>query len=196
MPRMGLSKERVVAAAAELIGQRGTAGFSMHALADSLHVRTSSLYNHVESMDALLSQVCAYALRRQRDMELRAIEGKDTDEAICALADAYRRFARENRQLYRLIMSAASGVEQPDAAECIVEPFLAVLSRTALTKEEKCHWQRVLRGIVHGFVSQEEAGFFAHLPADGDKSFQIAIRCYIDGLRQAERRGQHDAQHG
>lgn len=190
MPRNGLSKEKVVKAAAALIEQTGAADFSMRALANSLNVKTASLYNHVASMDTLMAGVCAYALQLQCSEEMAAIEGKAGTEAIAALAGAYRRFAKEHRQLYRLIIgSAASLGEQLDEiSRCIVEPFMKVLDATALTRAEKCHWQRVLRGIVHGFVSQEDAGFFAHLPESVDESFQTAIECYIDGLTQAEKR--------
>lgn len=190
MPRSGLSKERVVEAAAALIEQSGTADFSMRALADSLNIKTASLYNHVESMDSLMAEVCVYALQLQRRSELAAIEGKSGAEAIRALANAYRTFAKEHRRLYRLMMhtAASCGEQLDEVSQCIVEPFMKALEYAALNEHEKCHWQRVLRGIVHGFVSQEDAGFFSHLPVNVDESFQTAIQCYMDGPAQAEKR--------
>lgn len=190
MSRNGLSKEKVVKAAVALIEQSGMAEFSMRALADSLEIKTASLYNHVESMESLFVAVCAHALQMQRDMEMDAIKGKSHSEAIFALADAYRTFAKEHKELYRLIMNTAvsSGDQLSEISQCIVEPFMTVLGHTALSDNEKYHWQRVLRGIIHGFVSQEDAGFFSHLPANVDESFRIAIRCYMDGLMQAEER--------
>lgn len=192
MPRNGITRERVVEAAAGLIERSGTAGFSMRALADSLNIRTASLYNHVESMDALLVDVCAYALRLQRKTELDALRTAPGAEGIFALADAYRRFAKEHRELYRLIMSTAAscGEQLGEISQCVVEPFLKALEYTNFSERDKIHWQRVLRGVVHGFVSQEDAGFFAHFPADADESFRIAVQCYIDGLTQAEKRMQ------
>lgn len=190
MPRNGLSKDKVVEAAVALIEQYGTVDFSMRALADSLQIKTASLYNHVESMESLMVLVCAYALQVQQDCEMKAILEKSHNEAIFALANAYRTFAKEHKELYRLIMNTAvsCGNQLNDISRCIVEPFMTVLIHTNLGEEEKWHWQRVLRGIVHGFVSQEDAGFFSHLSVDVDESFQIAIQCYIDGLEQAEKR--------
>lgn len=192
MPRNRLTRSLVVQEAVRLIEQKGMAAFSMRSLAEALNVKTASLYNHVDSMESLLVEVCVCALQRQQEMEERAIEGKTGTEAIRALASAYRRFAKENRELYLLIMSTAAscGPALGENSRCIVDPFLKVLANTSLTDTEKPHWQRVLRGIVHGFVSQEDAGFFAHLPADVEESFQTAIQCYIDGLMQAEKRKQ------
>lgn len=190
MPRNGVTRERVIASAADLVEQVGKEAFSMRLLAETLNIKTASLYHHVESMDVLFLEVCSYALEMQRTEELKALEGKHGDAAIMALADAYRRFAKEHRELYRLIMSTAAvhGDQMEHVSPCIVEPFLQVLEQTTLDEKEKIHWQRVLRGIVHGFVSQEDAGFFSHLPADVEESFQIAVKCYMDGLKQAEMR--------
>lgn len=190
MPRNGLSKEKVVEAAVALIEQSGTADFSMRALAESLQIKTASLYNHVKSMEALMVEVCAYALQMQKEHEMNAIQGKSHKDAIFALANAYRAFAKEHKELYRLIMNTAVSCSDQlsEVSRCIVEPFMTVLKDTTLSDREKYHWQRILRGIVHGFVSQEDAGFFSHLPADVDESFGTAIQCYMDGLEQAEKR--------
>lgn len=77
----GLSAESITVAAAELIEQYGRSGFSMRLLADTMGVKTASLYNHIENMDTLLTEVCRYALRMQGDGELRAIAGKTGREA-------------------------------------------------------------------------------------------------------------------
>ena len=98
----GLSAESITVAAAELIEQYGRSGFSMRLLADTMGVKTASLYNHIENMDTLLTEVCRYALRMQEDGELRAIAGKTGREAVWALAWAYRRFAQQHRELYWL----------------------------------------------------------------------------------------------
>lgn len=193
MPRNGLSKERVVKAAAAMIEQSGSADFSMRALADSLGIKTASLYNHVESMDALMIDVCTYALHMQRDTELQAIDQKIRTDGIFALANAYRSFAREHRELYRLIIhTAASSYDKlTEPSLCAISPFLQILDGYTLTQEQKYHWQHILRGVIHGFVSQEDAGFFSHLPVDVEISFRMAMEAYIVGLEQTEKGNHH-----
>ena len=46
----GLSAESITVAAAELIEQYGRSGFSMRLLADTMGVKTASLYNHIEKI--------------------------------------------------------------------------------------------------------------------------------------------------
>lgn len=162
MPRIGLSKKRIIEATIALIEQSDTVDFSMRALADSLNIKTTSLYNHIPSMETLMIEICIYALQMQREKEMDSIKNKTGNEAIMALANAYHTFAKEHKELYRLIMNTAvSCSELNEIQQCIVEPFLKVLEHTSFSETEKIHWQRVLRGIVHGLVSQEDADSLA-----------------------------------
>lgn len=191
MPRSGLDSAQVVEAAAKLVEQQGAGAFSMRALVESLNIQTASLYHHVKSMDVLLTEVCGYAMRMQRDAELKAMEGKQREDAVFALAEAYRRFTGEHGELYRLIirMAASAWDGMTEASSCVSGPFLRALEGYRLTREEAYHWQRILRGVIHGFASQEDAGFFSHLPVDVGESFQMAIRTCVLGLEQAEAEG-------
>ncbi len=78
-----------------------------------------------------------------------------------------------------------------EAAAMTAEPFMRVLSDYRLSETQKMHWQRVLRGLMHGFVSEEQAGYFTYYPVSVDESYQIAVRCMIDGLHREE--GETDA---
>ena len=172
MPRQGLGKEKVVQAAVELIEENGLARFSMAELAKKLDIKTASLYNHVEKLAAV---------------EEKALEGKSGDEAVFALAEAYRAFAREHFKLYRVIM----GLPRSDnkllekGGEEIVRPISRVLSQYGLTGEQAVHWHRMLRAVMYGFAAHEESGGFSHYPVDSDKSYHEAIQCIVDGVHRA-----------
>ena len=187
MARQGLSRERVIQAAVCLIEERGIARFSMGQLAERLQVKTASLYNHVESLERLLEYVGEAAVSRLARLEEQAIAGKRREEALFALAEAYRAFAREHWELYRVIL-ALPGWNNPaleQEAGAIVAPILQVLAGYGLDEERQAHWQRVLRAVMSGFAVHEQSGGFSLLPADRDESFQIAVRCVEDGLRRA-----------
>ena len=182
----GLKKVIIVDAAKELIEQEGFPAFSMRRLAEKLNVKTASLYAHIESMDALFTEIGLSALREQRDCLLNAIGGQDGDAAVTALAESYRRFAAEHAELYKIIMQMPSGNDAvlKEAAAMTAEPFMRVLADYRLTEAQKMHWQRALRGLMHGFVSEEQAGYFSHYPVSAEESYQIAVRCMIDGLHK------------
>ncbi len=184
----GLNKEIIVDAAKELIEETGFDGFSMRKLADKLEVKTASLYTHIESMEMLFTEVGLSALRQQRDCLLETIGEKHGDDAVSALAEGYRRFALEHTELYKLIMQMPSGNDEvlKEAAAMTAEPFMRLLCDYDLSEECRMHRQRVLRAMMHGFVSEELAGYFSHYPVSVDESYRAAVACLIDGLHKEE----------
>ena len=192
MPKSGLNKQKIVDAAIQLIEEKGYRDFSLHALAKRLNVKTASLYKHVENLEEILSEVGAYSIRALNEAEYQAISFAKGDEAVFALARGYYEFARRHPELYRVVMSLhrSKNPQIEGAAAPITEPFLQVLEGYPLSLQKRQHWQRVLRSILHGFASQEEAGYFCHFPIDGNESFAMAIQCFLDGLHAAIERGE------
>lgn len=184
----GLNKEIIVAAARELIEQDGFQQFSMRKLAEKLEVRTASLYTHIESMEMLFTEVGLSALKVQQEYLLNAVQEKHRDDAVTALAESFRRFALERPELYRLIMQIPSGDDEilKEAAAITASPFMQVLEDYRISDDRRMHWQRVLRGMMHGFVSEEQSGYFTHYPISVDESYKIAVCCAIDGLHKEE----------
>lgn len=184
----GLNKEIIVESAKDMIEKDGVQQFSMRKLSERLGVKTASLYTHIESMDALFTEIGLAALNDHKECLLNAIGDKHGDAAIEAAAKGYREFATEHVELYRLIMQMPSGNDEvlKEAAEMTTEPFMKILDDYHISDNRKMHWQRVLRGVMHGFVSEEQAGYFSHYPVSMKESYNIAINCIIDGLHKEE----------
>lgn len=191
-----ITNEEITRAAIQLVEERGRPSLSMRELAERLGVKTPSLYNHIESMEQLLVEVCRCAVEAFTAALRAAMEGKSGDEAVRALAAGYRAFAAQRAGLYRVIMAIPA--ENDEALErtaaVIPEPFLQALGGYPLTDEQKMHWQRILRSMLHGFVSQEQAGYFSHCPLSADESFAQAVQCLLDGLHAVVGGGKHDGQ--
>jgi AcrR family transcriptional regulator len=187
MPRRGLNKEVVTAAAIRLIEEKGLSNFSLNELAKSLDIKPASLYSHIQSIDALLTDIGIIAVRQMVAIEKEAIAGKSGDEALFALASAYRKFAKEHYELYLLVMNIPKGNNPvlEMAAEEIMEPILDVLNSYGISKEMQMHYQRSLRSMMHGFVAHEEYGAFSHFPNDRDKSYEISIGIIAESLHRA-----------
>lgn len=192
MPRQGLTRQVLIQAALHLIEERGYASFSMGELAKYLRVRPASLYNHIESLDALYTEVGLAAISQMVGAEKEAIEGKSGDEALRALTDAYYTFATIHYELYMVIMKLPSSRNHvlEIAAGQIVEPIFQVFSFYHLCEEQKMHWQRILRSMMHGFIAHEQCGGFSHFPVHREDSYQLGIQCVIDGLHAAGK--EHD----
>lgn len=91
-----------------MIEKDGVQQFSMRKLADKLGVKTASLYTHIDSMEALFTEIGLAALNDQKNCLMNAIGEKHGDDAIEAVAEGYCEFATEHTELYRLIMQMPS----------------------------------------------------------------------------------------
>lgn len=188
MPRQGLSRTDIVCAAIELVESKGLQAFSVRELAEKLHIKAASLYNHIKNMDELYTEIGYYAISELKKVQIAAIEGKQRDQAVSALADAYYQFGKRRPEIYKVILSLPMVKNDAllTAAGDIVEPIMTAMSGYNLSDEQKMHLQRVLRSIMHGFLSQEEAGCFRHFPVSLTDSYQIAIRGFILLLTNSE----------
>ena len=186
--RAGLDRASVVEAAVKLIDEEGIDQLSLGRLAERLGVRTPSLYNHVAGLSGLKHDLALYCLHDLLNRILRATVGKSRAEAIFALANAYRAYAREAPGRYALTLQAPDPADQEvqAVAQQVVDVIIAVLAPYGLSEEDAIHAIRGLRSLVHGFIALEVAGGFG-MPVDQDASFHWLINLYIAGLEQKAR---------
>ena len=186
MPRAGLSTAAVVAAAADIADAEGLDRLTLARVAAAAGVRTPSLYNHVESLDDVRRRVALLALRDLADALRDAAVGRAGDDALVAMADAYRAYARRHPGRYAATQRApAEGDEEMRAAaKGAVDVVLAILRGYGLEGDDAIHAARAVRSALHGFVALETGGGFG-IPVDLDESYERMVRALARGLRDA-----------
>ena len=181
--RVGIDRDAVVRAAAKIADDEGWDALTLARVAGKLRVRSPSLYNHVGGLEALRRELKLLVMRELNTALTRATIGKSRDDAVRALAAAYRAFVKRHPGTYAATMVAAPkndpAVEA--AAGHIVETFLSVLSGYGLDRREGIHAIRAMRSAVHGFAALEIAGGFG-IPLDVDKSFDWLVSSLLKGL--------------
>jgi hypothetical protein len=123
-------------------------------------------------------------LRELHEGLAEAAVGRSRDDAVRALAYAYRSFAGRHPGLY------AAAVRAPDFADAeftreserIVALVLRVLEGYGMEHQDALHAVRCVRSALHGFVSLEAAHGFG-LPLDREETFRRLIDLLVSGLR-------------
>ena len=183
--RAGLDKVAVLEDAVKLIDEEGLEQLSLGHLAERLGVRVPSLYNHVAGLPGLRRDLVVYCLRELTNKLTRAVMGKARAEAIFALADTFRDYARQapGRYILTLQAPAPDDAEWQELGRQSVGIAIAVLAPYKLNEETNIHAIRSLRSIVQGFISLEMAGGFA-IALETDVSFHWLVLLYIEGLER------------
>lgn len=176
MPRAGVTTARVVAEAESLADEVGLAEVSLAQIAARLDVRVPSLYKHVAGLDALHSLVEVKAKAELGDVMARAAVGVSGGDAVDALADAYRAWAKQHPGRYTATLKAPDPRDEASlaASERAVRVVFDALAGYGLAGDDAVDATRAFRAALHGFVALEAAGGFG-LPQDVDRSFHKLV---------------------
>ncbi|MEU6539268.1 TetR/AcrR family transcriptional regulator [Streptomyces sp. NPDC047000] len=163
MARAGLTAQRLVAAGADLADEAGFEQVTLSALARQFDVKVASLYSHLKSSQDLRTGIALLALRELADRAGDALAGRSGKDALAALADVYRDYARDHPGRY----TAARLPLDPETAAASAGVRLARMTRAVLRgydlgEPDQTHAVRLLGSVFHGYVSLELAGGFSH----------------------------------
>ncbi|MFI7008461.1 TetR/AcrR family transcriptional regulator [Streptomyces sp. NPDC050145] len=172
MARAGLNAERLAEAGAELADEVGFEQVTVSALARRFDVKVASLYSHVKSSHDLKVRIALLVLQELADRAVDALAGRAGKDALVALANVYRDYAREHPGRY----TAGQFRLDPETAAASAGPqhsrmTRAVLRGYDLDEPEQTHAVRLLGSVFHGYVSLESAGGFSHSAPDSDESW-------------------------
>jgi AcrR family transcriptional regulator len=183
VPRQGLDRERVVQAAAALADAEGIDTVTLTRVAAQLGVRSPSLYNHVDGLEGVRRGIALLALRELGAALREAATGRAGEDALVAIAEAYRTYARGHPGRYPLTqyLPQPRDPEVDAAATAVVQVVLDGLRAYDLADEDAIHATRAFRAAIHGFVSLETGGGFG-IPVDVDESFRRLVTTLATGL--------------
>lgn len=185
--RAGITADLLVVAAAELADEAGFDAVTVSALARHFGVKAASLYSHVASTGDLHARVALLALEEMADRASVALAGRAGRDALGALADVYRDYAREHPGRYvaaqlRLDGETAAASAGPRHAEMT----RAVLRGYDLHEPDQTHAVRLLGSVFRGFVDLEAGGAFSHSAPDPESSWRRTIDALDTLLRSWE----------
>lgn len=172
MPRAGLTKDSVVASAADLADEVGYDRITLVALAGQVGVAIPSLYKHVDGLPGLRRALAALVAVELAATMSDAAMGRSGADALRAVATAYRSYAREHGGRYPALVAAPDPDDEVGQAATgrAVAVIVAVLRGYDVAEPDIIDAARFLRSALHGFVTLETSGGFG-LPVDIDRSF-------------------------
>ncbi len=185
----GLTAEAITDAAFELLVEKGYGNYTVRDIAVRLGVRAASLYNHIDGVESIDQEVGKRAAKMLNETLMQAIDGKEKESAIEALAYAYRSFAQENPELYRAILGLPGLGGNDELRKVGRESFQAfrqITNRYQISRETGVHFSRCYRSALHGFISLMQSGYYANKSVDAEKSFRFLIRGYAQWLASLE----------
>ena len=162
MPRQGLTTETVVGAAALLAEEIGCENLTLHKLAKRLNIKPASFYTHISGIEQLYVLLSELALKQLGTAMMDAVKGKKRGKAIRAMSAAYRDYAKQNPEMYCMIMKVPHSRSEKlvNAGKSVKAVLFELLLQYTSDQSEIIFFSRYYHSILHGFISLERAGFF------------------------------------
>ncbi|MEU7416853.1 TetR-like C-terminal domain-containing protein [Streptomyces antibioticus] len=176
MPRVGLSTDRLVAAAAELADEAGFEGVTLSALARRFGVKDASLYSHVRSLQDLRTRLALLVGGEMIDRIAVAVAGLAGRDALVAFAGAYREYALRYPGRYaatQIHIDQSAAADSPELRRT-AEITYGMLRGYGLAEPDLTDAVRLLRSTFHGYCALEAGGGFG-APRDVQRSWDKAV---------------------
>ena len=162
----------IVAAARELLELEGPDALSMRRIAERLGIRAPSIYKHLPDKQALENALISMGFEEAAAVFEAALQ---EDDALGAIALAYRSFAKEHPHLYRLMTERPLQREQlaPGAEARAAAPLLQVAGNPDAA--------RAVWAFAHGMTILELNGRFPP-DADVDAAWDYGLNAFRYGI--------------
>ena len=175
-----LDRDALIAAAAELADAKGWNELTMSKVAEVVNRHVSSLYSHVDDLDALRREVVLLAVTEIGDVVWQACLGRSGADALAAIAEAERNFARLHPGRMAALRShlGVDDYEFKNRALRIALPIRTVLASFGLNEQQVAVAHRVFSATVRGLV---EPGTPLST-ADDDIALQATVTLFVTAL--------------
>ena len=176
-------------AAVEILDNEGPDALQTRKIAGAAGTSTMAVYTHFGGMPALIAAVAEEGLR-QFDAALTMAPTSDPVADLIATGIAYRRFAIERPQMYRLMFGSTSahGINVP--AHDVVTLSVAEIN------DHYPSFAHVVRGVQRSMLAGRITGFSEDSPPDDATVVAVAAQFWasIHGFVMLELAGYYGAQ--
>jgi AcrR family transcriptional regulator len=181
-----LSRDSIVNAALTYLDRDGWDALTINALANQLGTKGPSLYNHVDSLDDLRRTVRMRVVGDIIEMLNNVGQGRTRDDAVMAMASAYRSYAHHHPGRYSAFTRMPLGGDDPEfteATRAAAAPVIAVLASYGLDGEDAFYAALEFWSAMHGFVLLEMTGAMNGI-ADTDTVYSDMVMRLATGMQR------------
>ena len=173
--RAGLTVPVLTTAAAELADELGFEQVTVSAVARRVGVQPASLYAHLRGSDDLRTKVSVLALEELGDRLAVALAGRARREALQALVDVMRAYAREHPGRWAATQVRVDFTQAAAAGTRISALTAGALHGYGLPAAERPHAVRFVGSTVNGFLHLQAIGGFDHSAPDAEASWARTV---------------------
>jgi AcrR family transcriptional regulator len=183
-------RQRVLAAAIELLAREGAGALTARAVAQAAQTSTPAVYELFGDKGGLVRAVFFEGFRRLHERLDAIPESEDPRADLVAMAAAYRGYVVENRVLGDVMLSRpftdfAPGPQELEASGSVRTLIVARVRRAVeagVIAGDPVDVAHVVVALVQGLAAAENARRLGGRAAAVDRRWSLAVEALLDGL--------------
>lgn len=188
--KRNLTQEKIFDATKQLATVIGIRNITFPKLAEALDIKYPSLYNHFKNMAELKLRLTETLIDELTAILHEKLAGLHGAEAIKMFSDVYLDFAFANASVYELLINvpqthSTSIIEKNIALNQQIQTIL--INDYQLESVDVFNKSRMLRSILHGYISLRFKGYFKSTDVSAEESYQAMLADYIFLLNRAKK---------
>jgi AcrR family transcriptional regulator len=185
-----LDRATLVRVAADVADRDGWSNLTLSQVSKEVNRHVTSLYAHVDGLEALRREVALLALEELADVVWKAALGRTREDALTAIASVERAYARAHpgRNAAIVTYRAPDDEELRARGRRVAEPIWATFRSFGLDEDQISQAHSVFSSALRGLVLAENTHTFAF--PDADETFRQLIRLFVVALSTGSWPGQ------
>ena len=186
--RQRLNRATVIEMAAAIADAEGIDAVTLSRLATDAGVKQPALYRHVSGIDELWTLLSLRARELLVHDLATALNGHTRDDAVLAVAHAWRQFVQTHPGLYAATdrVPSIGDAEVEASLARVVATLTSALDGYRLSESQRAHCARTLRSALHGFCVLEKDHGHPE-PFGLDTSLQHLVELFCRGIETLEK---------
>lgn len=159
-PRVKITKEDIVKTAVELVREGGAEAVNARAIANALDCSTQPVFSNFKSMEELLYATIAAAYEIYLGFISKEVES-DKYPKYKAFGMAYIRFAREEKELFKLLFMRDREGEDLTPSSDFTESVKLIMEANGISEEKATLLHLEMWSCVHGIGTMLATSFLS-----------------------------------
>ena len=189
-PKAKFSKEEIVASAVEIVRTHGSDALTARALGQALGSSPRPIFTVFQSMEEVRREVIAYGQAVYQDLIAQEI-ARGKYPFYKSYGMAYIRFARQERELFKLLYMRDRTHETPVEDGYMEDVYQAIMQANGITREQAMLMHLENWICVHGIATMLATAYY---PMEEDLIAKIVSDAY-QGSRNAVLKGEDHESH-
>ena len=157
-PKVKVAREDIISAALDIVRKEGRDNLNARTVAKALSCSTQPIFSNFATMDELDSAVISAAYSRYLGF-LRSEEERGEYPRYKSYGMAYIRFAKEEKELFKLLFMRDRSGEEWTATPDFCESVKMIMQNNGMTEEAATKIHLTLWSTVHGIATMQATSF-------------------------------------